>query len=186
MKRIRMSELSKDSSMRKSIIRGILSGDVFLYPTDTLYGLGCDATNPRASGIIRNIKNSQNPFSVIAPSKEWIKDNLVVTRPEYLERLPGPYTLIFRMKSSVVCREVAENMLGVRIPDHPFTGIVQEAGTPFVTTSANISGETPAWNTHGVPAYIEKKMNMVIDDGIIKNPPSRVIDLTGKKPRIIR
>jgi tRNA threonylcarbamoyl adenosine modification protein (Sua5/YciO/YrdC/YwlC family) len=186
MKTIELLDVLKNERTRREVIVAILEGRVFLYPTDTVYGLGCDASNPVAVRRIREIKTTGHPFSVIAPSKKWIRENLRVTRAGYLRRLPGPYTLIFRMKKNTVCEQVSMRTLGVRIPRHPFTGVVQEAGIPFVTTSANMSGETPVWSTHGVPSGIERNVEVAIHDDILNNPPSRVIDLSRKKPRILR
>jgi tRNA threonylcarbamoyl adenosine modification protein (Sua5/YciO/YrdC/YwlC family) len=186
MKTIQLPDVLSDERTRREVVVSVLEGRVFLYPTDTIYGLGCDASNPSAVRRIRAIKTTIHPFSVIPPSKEWIRENLRVTQPEYLRRLPGPYTLIFRMKERVVCEQVSVRTLGVRIPRHPFTRVVQESGTPFVTTSANISGEVPVWSTQGVPSGIERSVEIAVHDDILNNPPSRVIDLTGKRPRILR
>ncbi len=186
MKIIQMGELDKGSGKRARVIRSIRTGKVFLYPTDTIYGLGCDAMNSGSVERIRRIKGRTTPFSVIAPSREWILENLRVSNRKELDRLPGPYTLIFEMRKRVVCREVAGKNLGVRIPDHAFTGIVQEAGVPFVTTSANVSGETPAWNVRSIPAHVEREVDCAIDDGIKRGSASRIIDLSGKMPRVLR
>jgi L-threonylcarbamoyladenylate synthase len=189
MKVIWMTHVMGDMKTRREVLQGIRDGGVFIYPTDTLYGLGCDATNSVAVKRIRRIKASKKQFSVIAPSNDWVMKSLEVrgkVRKEYLERLPGPYTLIFRMKKEVVCKDVASGKLGVRVPDHPFTRVVQEAGVPFVTTSVNLSGDKPLWSISGVSKDIGDLVDFGIDDGIIKNPPSQVIDMTGKKPRILR
>ncbi len=186
MKLIQLSDVLNDKRTRGSVVSAILEGRVLLYPTDTVYGLGCDASSPSAVGRIREIKTTGHPFSVIAPSKEWIMENLIVTRPDYLRKLPGPYTLIFRMKQGAVCRQVSTGTLGVRIPKHPFTEIVHEAGVPLVTTSANMSGEIPIWSMYGVPIGIERNVDIALHDDILNNPPSRMIDLTGKRPRNLR
>lgn len=186
MKVIRMSSIMKDGGLRKSVVKDIIDGKVFLYPTDTIYGLGCDATNKEAVKRIRGIKTGNQPFSVIAPSRDWILKNMEARSPESLRKLPGAYTLVMRMRRPVVCREVSEGTLGVRIPDHPFTGLVEEAGVPFVTTSANISGEAPLWSLRGVPSDIERRVDIGVDGGILKGPGSRVIDLTGNKAKVLR
>jgi tRNA threonylcarbamoyl adenosine modification protein (Sua5/YciO/YrdC/YwlC family) len=186
MKIIHMKDIIKDERLRREIIVGTVEGKVFLYPTDTLYGLGCDASNPDAVKRVRNIKTTGHPFSVIAPSKGWILKNCAVSKPRYLDMLPGPYTLIFRMKGKPVSEMVSKRTLGVRIPDHPYTKIIQEAGVPFVTTSANMSGEVPVWSTQGIPNGIERNVDIAVHDDILNNPPSKVIDLTGRKPRTLR
>ena len=186
MKIVLLEDVITNRRVANSIINYIKSGKVFFYPTDTQYGLGCDASNSNAVNKIRKIKVSKHPFSVVAPSKEWILENLKVMHQRYLDRLPGPYTFIFKMKRKVVCEDVAQKTLGVRIPDHPFTKLIQEAGVPFVSTSANMSGETPAWSAMGIPEWIEKFVDIAIHDDILKNPPSNVIDLTKPMPVKIR
>ncbi len=186
MKIFQLPDVTNDTKTRFGIIKAIKDGKVFIYPTDTVYGLGCDASNTDAVRRIRSIKGSASPFSVIAPSKEWILDNLEVRYPEYLDRLPGPYTLIMKVRKKVVSPEVSMESLGVRIPEHPLTEVIQETGLPFVTTSANMSGETPVWSTHGIPAHIEKKVDIAVNGGILNKRPSTIFDLRGKRPRKIR
>jgi tRNA threonylcarbamoyl adenosine modification protein (Sua5/YciO/YrdC/YwlC family) len=186
MKVICLTEILGNRKVRRMIIREIKKGKVFIYPTDTVYGLGCDASNSRAVRQIRKIKTTRHPFSVIAPSKEWIKENLEVNHPRFLRKLPGPWTFVFRMRKRVVSVEVSRETLGVRIPDHAFTWVIQESGVPFVTTSANMSGEVPVWSTEGVPMAMEKYVDIAVHDDIINRPVSKVMDLTGKRARTIR
>ena len=186
MRIMKLDDILRDPAARKKVRQEIVNGKVFIYPTDTIYGIGCDATNKGSVRKIRTIKKSKQPFSVIAPSKEWIIDNLEVTDKSYLDRLPGPYTLIFRMRRSPVCKEVSEKTLGVRIPDNPFTEIISEAGMPFVTTSVNLSGEAPLTDIREIPGPIRNEVDIVIDSGVFDNGPSTVIDLSGSKPRILR
>ena len=95
--------------MKKSeIIENILNGKIFIYPTDTLYGIGCNAMNKASVEKIREIKGrDKKPFSVIAPNIFWIKDNLIVDCD--LEKyLPGPYTVILKKKDPTFLKHVAE------------------------------------------------------------------------------
>ena len=74
---------------------------IYVYPTDTIYGIGCDATNDKLVLKIRSIKKrDEKPFSIIAPSKDWIKNNFEIIHPEYLDKLPGPYTLVMKPKNN--------------------------------------------------------------------------------------
>jgi len=128
------------------IVQMIKEGAIFIYPTDTIYGIGCNALLPDAVNRIRAIKQrTDKPFSVIAPSKQWILKNFKVKKI-FVDKLPGPFTYILMPKNSLpVCAEVSNiGTLGVRIPDHKFTKVIQKAKVPFVTTSVNISGEAPA------------------------------------------
>ena len=161
-------------------------GAVFVYPTDTIYGIGCDATDKRAVRKIRDIKRRYTkPFSVIAPSKKWIEENCDVDKKD-LKRLPGPYTLILKLRDKKsITEEVNEGKvtIGVRIPDHWISKIVEEYGRPVVTTSVNKAGEEPITEVKRVN---NKKVDFAIDEGRIEGKPSTVIDLTGKKEKILR
>ncbi len=187
MKLVEMDEILSRKRLRNDIVNKIRDGTVFLYPTDTLYGIGCNAKIRDSVKRVRRIKYTGHPFSVIAPSMEWIQKNMVVTNPRHLRKLPGPYTLIMRMKDRSVCREVSERKtLGIRIPRHPFTEVIQEAGVPFVTTSANMSGETPLWSTFGIPEGVSRHVDIAVHDDILNNPASTIIDITGKRAVVVR
>ena len=171
----------------KDIVRRIKAGDVFIYPTDTLYGIGCNAPKAESVERVRKIKGTGKPLSVIAPSPEWIFRNLIVDSPGWLEKLPGPYTLIVWKKKASLLKECSPGpKLGIRIPSHYFTGFVAEAKVPFVTTSANISGQEPGTKLANMPVKLTSKVDVFIDDGEIKGKPSTVVDLTEPQPRVVR
>lgn len=163
----------------------ILNGAIFIYPTDTIYGIGCDAANENAVKKVREIKGRQsNPFSVIAPSTEWIIENCAVNekQKEYLELLPGPYTLILKVKSHPVAKSVSQGLstLGIRIPDHWISEAVRELGVPIITTSANKSGSDYMTSLEDLDESIKSKVNFIVYDGVKEGKPSKIIDLTDK------
>ncbi len=172
----------------RSIIREIKNGRLFVYPTDTVYGLGCDATNDKAVIELRNIKQRYDkPLSVIAQSKQWICRNLH-TKKSYIDKLPGPFTYILKPKrQNLVSRHVSDNdSLGVRIPKHPFTEIIQKAKKPFVSTSANLTGQNPAESIDMLPKEITDRVDFVIDAGRLSSRLSVIIDLRGKVAKIVK
>ncbi|MFH1063891.1 MAG: L-threonylcarbamoyladenylate synthase [Candidatus Woesearchaeota archaeon] len=167
-------------------------GAVFIYPTDTLYGIGCDARRPGLIQRVRNIKiNHRQAMSVIAPSKKWIKDNLVYKKEfdEWFGKLPGPYTLIMEVKNKecVYMQDVNphNNTLGVRIPNHWIADVVKKLGFPIITTSLNIHGEPPCKSLAHISHNIKIMTDFAIDEGIIDGKPSTLIDLTQTPPKII-
>jgi len=162
----------------ENLVKQIKEGKVFIYPTDTVYGLGCDATNDESVRRIRDIKKSEKPFSVIA-SKEWIKKNCIIKK-EYLDKLPGAYTFIVKMKKQCVSKEVSEGTLGVRIPDCEFTDIILESERPFVSTSVNLTGEDNLVDVKDLKKDIKDKVDVVVDVGKLENKPSKVIGLNGE------
>lgn len=161
----------------------IKKGELFIYPTDTIYGVGCDATNESAVKKLREIKNrNEQSFSIIAPSVKWILENCEVNE-EDVDLLPGAVTIIVPLKNK---NSIAKNVsngetLGVRIPNHWIFEAVQKLGRPIITTSVNITGEAPATNTEDIPTSIKGKVSFAIDEGEKKGRPSTIIDLVSKK-----
>lgn len=179
MKLIRAEEYEEYAD---EVATAIVSGKIFIYPTDTIYGIGCDASCEEGVRKIRELKQRDTkPFSVIAPGKEWISRVCQVREGKELDRLPGPYTLIMNMIDTTA---VASNVnpgissLGVRIPDHWFTKVVASAGVPFVTTSVNISGEKHMECLEELPATIASGVDYIIYEGEKKGESSIKIDLT--------
>jgi L-threonylcarbamoyladenylate synthase len=158
------------------------SGKIFVYPTDTIYGIGCNATNSAAVEQIRNIKKRETrPFSIIVPSKAWITNNCIVNEGagRWLSKLPGPYTLIMKARPTAVPSNVTGGLdtVGIRIPKHWFSDAVAKAGIPFVTTSVNVSGEPHMTSIDDMDLEMMHSVDYIINEGTIKNKPSRVIDL---------
>ncbi len=174
--------LNKEEALQRKdeIISAIKAGMIFIYPTDTIYGMGCDATNETAVQKIREIKNRESkPFLVIAPSKEWITSKMIVPEMDKLDLLPGPYSLIFRVKEKgFVAPGVSfDDTLGVRIPNNWFAEIVSESAVPFVTTSVNITGQKNMETLEDVPKEFLEKVDYVIYEGLIHGKQSTRIDL---------
>jgi len=180
---IKFKEINK-----KEIINEIKKGSLFIYPTDTIYGLGCNALKKESVLKIREIKKSTKPFSVIAPDKSWIYKNLKINNKEYIKKLPGPFTFILETKKRIVPKEVNLNSktLGVRIPNHPFSNLIKKANVPFITTSVNLTGKNPLRDIKKAPRKILNKVDFVIDDGYLAKYPSTIIDLTGKIAKVIK
>lgn len=174
----------------KYLIGRIKAGDIFIYPTDTVYGLGCNAKNSNSVLDLKDIKKreSDKPLSVIAPSKKWIYDHFEINKKSYVQTLPGPFTFIFKIKKNCVSSEVnlKNDTLGVRIPYHSFTRLIQRAGVPFITTSVNLSGKRSIREVKKIPKNILKKVDFVIDGGFLHNQPSTIIDLTQEIPKIVK
>jgi len=177
MKILKQKDLT-DENVLKNLKRSI-----FIYPTDTIYGIGCDAVSEKLVAYVREIKGRETkPFSVIAPNKKWISDNCIVNEEakEWIDKLPGAYTLIFKLKNR---KAIAENVsfgetIGIRIPAHWISEVVKKFGIPIVTTSANLTGKPFMTSLDD--------LDKSIYEGEKKGSPSRVIDLTGKEVKILR
>jgi L-threonylcarbamoyladenylate synthase len=187
-----MKILTKDEFLVNldEFLENIDNGAIFIHPTDTIYGLGCDATNRKSVKRLRDIKDRHEwPFSVIAPSKEWIMENCVVNESamEWLNKLPGPYTLVLKLKNKEC---IAANVnfdlatLGVRLPDHWFGDFVKRAGKPIVTTSANKTGEDFMTSIDNLNPMIEEHVEFIVYEEEKHGKPSMIVDLSNEKPII--
>lgn len=170
---------------KSELIDSIINGSVFIYPTDTIYGIGCNALLSKPVKKIRNIKGrAANPFSVIAPSLEWVHENCIVSKDarEWLDRLPGPYTLILKLRRDCVAKEVNPELktLGIRIPKHWARSIAEEAEVPIVTTSVNKSNEDYMTSLEDLDPEIKGSVDFMLYEGEKKGKPSQIVDLTGK------
>ncbi len=187
MKTITKEELMYEAyEFAKEIDRGFL----FIHPTDTIYGIGCDATNDEAIKKLRKVKQmAEKPISVIAPSIQWIDENCVINDKvkEWLDKLPGPYTLILKLKNNNCVSELIHpegDSLGIRIPDHWFTRFVSEYGKPICTTSANVTGKTYMTTEEDIDPDIRKGIHFCIYEGEKKGKASNIVHLEGEETKI--
>lgn len=167
----------------------IEDGEIFIYPTDTVYGLGCDATNERAVLKLRNIKMQHDrPLSIIVPSIEWIKENCIITNEvmTWLKKLPGPYTMVLKLKNKdTIARSVNDTgAVGIRIPDHHISKFVNFLGFPIITTSANIAGKMFMTSIDDLDTSIKSKVDFFIDEDEIRGKPSTIVFLDKEKVEI--
>lgn len=191
-----MRVLNKDElEQQKHSLLKELKQTVFIYPTDSIYGIGCDATNEALVEKVRELKNSTlQPFSVIAPSKEWVYENCDVTpeAKEWVEKLGGPITindkkyavsLILNLKNK---EAVAANVLqgketlSVRIPDHWFSAYVTTMDTPVVTTSANPTGGDFMTSLEDLHPRVKAGVTHCIYEGEKLGNPSTLVHLDKK------
>jgi L-threonylcarbamoyladenylate synthase len=166
----------KEKDLTKELI-GRLKSEIFIYPTDTIYGIGCDASKVALVERIREIKNRDSKFmSVIAPSLKWIFENFEVEGELIEKYLPGPYTLLLKKKNFDFLEGVSGNeYVGIRIPDCSFTKVLQELNIPIVTTSVNLSGEKPANKIDEIDERILGEINIIIDFGKLSGKASTLI-----------
>ena len=170
----------------------IKAGGLVVYPTDTIYGLGCDITQKKSVERVYQMKGKERktPLSFICPDLKNIAKYAIVSNMAYrlMKRiLPGPYTIILP-----ATREVPRLMqsktatVGIRIPDHPVTQMLMSLlDNPIVTTSVPSPEQTqfddPEMIAKGLPF-----LDAIIDCGLIAPEPSPVIDLTTDQPRLLR
>jgi tRNA threonylcarbamoyl adenosine modification protein (Sua5/YciO/YrdC/YwlC family) len=166
-------------------------GGIIVYPTDTVYGLGCLITNKQGIDKINQIKTSKKPKSIMFSDIKEISQYAKVSNEAFrLMRLllPGPYTFILpstRLVPRLLQRD--RKAVGVRIPEHWFCkSIVEMAGEPIITTSIPLSDE----RIHVDPLQIEEQfghmVDIIVDSGILPDIPSTILSLETDTLEIIR
>jgi L-threonylcarbamoyladenylate synthase len=197
MKRVILSNTSKKQILNKS--REILrNGGLVVYPTETCYGIGVDATNKKAvEKLLRYKERPEGKAISIAVSDEQMADKYVVINETaknlYTNFLPGPITVISDSKH-VVCKEIQaeDGSLGVRIPDYQFAReLITAFGKPITATSANISGRKTPYKIedilNNIPEKKKELIDFIIDAGELPhNPPSTVVDTRLNDANVLR
>ncbi|MBW2990211.1 threonylcarbamoyl-AMP synthase [Candidatus Woesearchaeota archaeon] len=180
-----MRIINKDELKHEAKLVNELKKSIFVYPTDTIYGLGCDATNHELVARIRELKQSfGQPFSIIIPNKNMIYEFCETNEKtkKYVDKLPGPYTLILKVKKSFVAGNVNPTgaTIGIRIPDHWFYKYIKKMKIPVITTSANSTGGDFMTHIDNLNPEIKKKVDYIVYDGELKGRPSTIINLAKK------
>lgn len=185
--------ITKDEAnvKKEEIKQRIKQGAVFIYPTDTIYGIGCNALDSKAVKKVRDLKGRPNtPFSVIAPSKKWIEENCIVHKraDKWVKKLPGPLTLIFKSKDAAVAPGVAPGIdtVGVRIPKHWFTKIIEGLNLPIITTSANKIGKMFMTSLENLDSEIKNNVDFIIYEGEKRGKPSNIVHLEEEKRKLAK
>jgi len=181
----------------QQIAEVLQKGGVIIYPTDTVYGLGCDITNSKAIEKIcriRNIKPEKANFSFICYDLSHISDyTRQIDNETYRvikKALPGPFTFIFNANKNVP-KLLSSNKktVGIRIPDNSIArAIVKALGNPIISTSIHDDDEIIEYSTD--PELIHEKyeeiVDMVIDGGYGGNEPSTIVDCSEGEFEILR
>ena len=193
---IRIYEENPNPKHIKQVVDVLRSGGLIIYPTDTVYGLGCDITNTSALekiAQIKGVKLEKANLSFVCESLSNLSDYVrqIDTQTfKILKRsLPGPYTFILPGNNNLPNVFKKKKTVGIRVPDNNICrAIVAELGNPIVSTSIKDDDEVVEYTTD--PELILEKWNnlvdIVIDGGYGDNIPSTVIDLTTGEPEVIR
>lgn len=180
----------------QKVIDVLRNGGLVIYPTDTVYGLGCDITNTKALeriAKIKGIKLEKANFSFICNDLSHLSDYVKqIDTPTYkiLKRaLPGPYTFILPGSNSLPKSFKKKKTVGIRVPDNTIAReIVAQLGNPIVSTSIHDEDDVLEYTTD--PELIFEKwqslVDLVIDGGYGDNHASTVIDLTDSYPEVVR
>ena len=171
----------------------ILNGGVVVYPTDTCYGIGCDATNSNAIEKIFRIKGREKdkPLPLIASSIDMIEHYVFLEERaiKLYKEFPG-ISVALRKKGNAVPDIVNKEKLAFRIPSNEISRKLSElSDKPIISTSANKSGDPSPYSIEGVKLSLKEyleEIDLFIDGGILDmNPPSTIVDLVeGKIGRV--
>jgi tRNA threonylcarbamoyl adenosine modification protein (Sua5/YciO/YrdC/YwlC family) len=176
------------------IIKEVLSsGGIIAYPTDTVYGMGCDLFNIKAIRKLYLAKrlDEKRALSVICRDFKDISNYAVMSDPafELLKGcLPGPYTFVLKARKIMPKLLMTEKKeVGIRIPDHPvpvaLAGLIER---PIINTSARISGEEFLSDPREIEKSFKDTVDVVIDGGIMISSPSTVIRLLNDTIEVLR
>ncbi|MBE0598746.1 MAG: threonylcarbamoyl-AMP synthase [Desulfuromonadales bacterium] len=177
----------------RKVAEVLRAGGVIAYPTDTIYGIGCDIFNKKGVKKIYQIKNRdpRKPFSFICADLADVANYAQVSNFAFKimkRQLPGPYTFVLEATRIVPDLLLTrQRTVGIRIPNDAITlAIVRELGHPLVTTSANLSGEEPVHDPLTIEEEMGRQLELVVDGGIRMGDPSTVISLVNDQVEVLR
>jgi tRNA threonylcarbamoyl adenosine modification protein (Sua5/YciO/YrdC/YwlC family) len=193
---IKIYEDKPSEAAIKKVVEVLRDGGLVIYPTDTVYGLGCDITNSRALeriAKIKGIKLEKANFSFICHDLSNLSDyvrQIDTSTFKILKRsLPGPYTFILPGNNDLPKEFRKKKTVGIRVPNNNIAlEIVKLLGNPIVSTSIHDEDEVLEYSTD--PELIfekwQNKVDLVIDGGYGDNVGSTIIDLSGYEPVVVR
>jgi tRNA threonylcarbamoyl adenosine modification protein (Sua5/YciO/YrdC/YwlC family) len=193
---LKIYEDNPNEAAVKKAVEVLKNGGLIIYPTDTVYGLGCDITNVKAVekvAKIKGIKLEKANLSFIcfdlSHISDYVKQIDTATFKLLKRALPGPYTFILPGNNNLPKVFKNKKTVGIRVPDNNIIrAIVKELGNPIISTSIHDEDEVLEYSTD--PELIfekwENQIELVIDGGYGDNVPSTIIDLSGNEPEVIR
>ena len=177
----------------------IRSGQLIIYPTDTIYGIGGDARNVGAARKIEELKGRDGkPLSVVVADLEMASRYCTISplAKKFAQLLPGPYTFVLARKQcapgngngTCIAHNVGGDTIGIRVPEHPFPlALVRALGFPITSTSVNISGQVPATEPGEIGENFRQAVAVMVDGGKCKQgAASTVVDMRGDTPVVLR
>lgn len=193
---IKIYEDKPNEAAVKKVVEILRNGGLVIYPTDTVYGLGCDITNLKALekvAKIKGIKLEKANLSFICSDLSHLSDyvkQIDTSTFKLLKRaLPGAYTFILPGNNDLPKVFKNKKTVGIRVPDNNIIrAIVKELGNPIISTSIHDDDEIVEYSTD--PELIFEKwqnqVDAVIDGGYGYNIPSTIVDLSGYEPVVVR
>ena len=193
---IKIYEDKPNEAAIAKVVKVLKEGGLVIYPTDTVYGLGCDITNTKALeriAKIKGVKLDKANFSFICHDlsnlSDYVKQIDTATFKLLKKSLPGPYTFILPGNNNLPKEFKKKTTVGIRIPDNSIAlEIVRQLGNPIVSTSIRDEDDVIEYTTD--PELIFEKwqnlVDVVVDGGYGDNIGSTIIDLSGYEPVVVR
>lgn len=195
---IEIQEENIDKRLIQQVVKALKQGELIIYPTDTVYAMGCDLMNKKALenlARLKNMKLNKSKFSIICKDLSDVSNYVKqIDRPTFKllkQSLPGPFTFIMEATNEVP--KLFDNKrkeIGIKIPDNKIVlALVEELGNPLVTTSL-IDDEDELLEYFIDPYEIyqrfDDKVHTIIDGGLGKLEASTIVNCLGSEPEIIR
>ena len=178
------------------VVKTLQSGGLIIYPSDTIYALGCDINNLKAMqklAKVKEVKLEKAHFSIICNDlshlSNFTKSITTATFRILKNNIPGPFTFILEANRDLPLAYKGKKTVGIRVPDHSIPQmIVEKLGNPIASTSIRDEDEIIEYSTD--PELIAEKyehlVDLVIDSGYGENVASTIVDLTNGEPEILR
>ncbi|MFZ6664078.1 L-threonylcarbamoyladenylate synthase [Peijinzhouia sedimentorum] len=194
---IRLYEENPEDKKIDQIVEVLRNGCVIIYPTDTIYGMGCDIFNQKAVqrvAQLKGVKPEKANFSIICSDlsniSEYVRNLSTPVYKVMKKALPGPFTFILNSSSKVPkILNTKKKTIGIRVPDHKIPRlIVERLGNPIITTSIRDEDEVIEYSTDPELIYekFKNQVDIVIHGDYGKNVASTVIDCSGDEIEVIR
>ena len=198
MKKVRTIKALTKASIRaaaRKAAKELRAGGLIIFPTETVYGIGADPHNPEAVRSLFKAKKRplSKPFQLLVGNLQQAKKAAKKITKEAAALMasdwPGPLTIVVEKKKQVPdIMTSGLKTVGLRLPDHPVAlEIIKAFKGPIAASSANLSGKKPPTTARQAVLQIKDKASLIIDSGTAaKGVPSRIVDATGKKLKVLR
>ncbi len=192
---IKIHPVTPDPRLITKAVGILRAGGIVIYPTDTVYGIGCSIEDKSAIERIYLIKRQRKdkPYSFVCSDLTHISEYAHVGNAAFKvmkHLIPGPYTFVLpaaKMKQLPRILVSKRKTVGIRVPDSPITlALVKELGHPILSTSVSFEDGSLMNDPDAIGQKFNNQVDAIIDAGALVSEPSSVIDLTGETPRVVR
>ncbi|HEB69542.1 MAG TPA: threonylcarbamoyl-AMP synthase [Desulfobulbus sp.] len=193
-KRVEINPFNPQPRLISQAVAVLKKGGVIAYPTDTMYGIGCDIFQQKAVKRVHQIKNrpKHKPFSFMCSCLKNISEYSHVSNTAYRlmrKNLPGPYTFVLpgtKLVPKIMLTK--QKTVGIRVPDNPIClAIIEELGNPVLNTSAITEDHQDlVLDGFDVAELFDNRVDLILDGGEVYPNPSTIISLLSDQPEVLR